>query len=218
MYCMVHNTPLGKLCTKVSLTGTLGAMARPRTFDEDEVIEAGRDLFWSQGYTATSIDDLSAATGLGRGSLYKAFGDKRSMFLRGLEQYCTDALTDIRADLRNPDLSARDRLVAHVRRIAAGVMSDADLRGCLLAKSAAELSSTDAEVARNVKRTLDAWLRELTATISAAQADGDIASSTDAKALAALILTVLRGMEALRKGGAPVATVKAAADQLVAML
>lgn len=206
------------MCTEVSLTGTLDVMARPRTFDEDEVIEAGRDLFWSQGYAATSIDDLSAATGLGRGSLYKAFGDKHSMFLRGLEQYCTEAIAGIRAELREQDLSAYDRLVAHVRGRAADVVSDDDLRGCLLAKSAAELSSTDPEVARHVKRTLDAWLRELTATISAAQADGDIPSSTDAKALAVLILAVLRGMEALRKGGASAATVKATAEQLVAML
>ncbi|WP_199865355.1 MULTISPECIES: TetR/AcrR family transcriptional regulator [Frankia] len=50
-------------------------MARPRTFDEDQVVCAARDQFWATGYTATSLDDLTAATGLGRGSLYGAFGD-----------------------------------------------------------------------------------------------------------------------------------------------
>ena len=81
-------------------------MARPRKFDEAHVVAASRDLFWNQGYAATSIDDLSAATGLGRGSFYKAFGDKRSMFLRGLELYCTEAVDGIRAELRDPELSA----------------------------------------------------------------------------------------------------------------
>jgi len=198
--------------------GYRGRMARPRKFDEAQVIEASRDLFWDQGYAATSIDDLSAATGLGRGSFYKAFGDKRSMFLRSLELYSAEAFDGIRAELRNPDLSAYDRLVGHVRAAAADIASDTNRRGCLLAKSAAELSSTDPVVAKQVKRTLDGWLRELTATISAAQTDGDIPSDTDAKSMASLLLAVLRGMEALRKGGASAATIKLAAEQAVALL
>ncbi|ANI42900.1 TetR/AcrR family transcriptional regulator [Mycolicibacterium vaccae] len=193
-------------------------MARPRKFDEAEVVEASRDLFWDQGYAATSIDDLSAATGLGRGSFYKAFGDKHSMFLRGLESYCTESVDRLRAELRNPDISAYDRLVGHVRGIAAVTASDTDRRGCLLAKSAAELSATDPEVAKQVKRTLDVWLRELTSVIIAAQTDGDIPPDTDAKAMASLLLAVLRGIEALRKGGASAATVKSAADQAIALL
>ncbi len=196
----------------------MGDMARPRTFDEAQVVEASRDLFWNQGYTATSIDDLSAATGLGRGSFYKAFGDKHSMFLRSLQLYCTEALHGIHAELRNPDLPAYDRLVRHLRAAATSVASDSDRRGCLLAKSAAELSSTDPAVAKQVKRTLDGWLRELTATISAAQADGDISPDTDPKSLASLLLAVLRGMEALRTGGASPATIKSAAEQAVALL
>jgi TetR/AcrR family transcriptional repressor of nem operon len=198
--------------------GIMGRMARPRKFDEAVVVEASRDLFWDQGYAATSIDDLSAATGLGRGSFYKAFGDKHSMFLRSLELHCTEALESIRAELRNPDLSAYDRLVGHVRGAAVAVASDTDRRGCLLAKSAAELSSTDPEVAKQVKRTLDGWLRELTATIGAAQTDGDIPSGTDAKSMASLLLAVLRGMEALRKGGASATTIRLAAGQAIALL
>jgi hypothetical protein len=69
-----------------------------------------------------------------------------------------------------------------------------------------------------VKRTLDGWLRELTATIAAAQADGDIPAGTDAKALASLLLAVLRGMEALRKGGVAASTVKAAAEQAITLI
>lgn len=193
-------------------------MARPRKFDEDQVIAASRDLFWTQGYEATSVDDLSTVTGLGRGSFYKAFGDKRSLFLRSLELYNTEAIAAIRAQLRDPDRKAYDRLVGHVRGFAAETAADTGHRGCLLAKSAAELSSTDPDVAKAVKRTLDGWLRELTATISAAQADGDIPAAADPKSLASLLLAVLRGMEALRTGGASAATVKAAAEQSITLL
>ncbi|MGW7238349.1 TetR/AcrR family transcriptional regulator [Streptomyces sp. NPDC054804] len=58
-------------------------MARPRQFDDEEVVRAARDQFWSHGYDRTSIDDLSAVTGLGRGSLYGAFGDKHALWTRG---------------------------------------------------------------------------------------------------------------------------------------
>jgi AcrR family transcriptional regulator len=57
-------------------------VARPRSFDEDEVLRAVRDQFWSTGYAATSKDDILAPTGLGKGSFYGAFGDKHRLFLR----------------------------------------------------------------------------------------------------------------------------------------
>jgi TetR/AcrR family transcriptional regulator, transcriptional repressor for nem operon len=193
-------------------------MARPRKFDEAEVVRTSRDVFWSRGYAGTSLDDLGAATGLGRGSLYNAFGDKHTMFLRGLDDYCTEIAVGIRAQLRDPATTAYHRLIAHIDAITASTASDTELRGCLLAKSAAELSATDAEVTKRVKRTLDGWLRELTSVISEAQRDGDIDTTADPRALASLLLAVLRGIEALRKGGASVATVKAAAQQAISLL
>jgi TetR/AcrR family transcriptional repressor of nem operon len=193
-------------------------MARPRKFDEEQVVRASRDLFWSRGYAGTSLDDLGEATGLGRGSLYNTFGDKRTMFLRGLDDYCTETFDGLQAQLRDPDMAAYDRLVAQVEGIAASTAADTGRRGCLMAKSAAELSATDPDVAKRIKRTLDAWLRELTATIAEAQRDGDVDPNADARALASLLLAVMRGIEALRKGGASVATIKAAAQQAISLL
>ena len=77
-------------------------MARPRKFDESDVVAAARDEFWTRGYAATSVDDLTAATGLGKGSLYGAFGDKHGLFLRALDDYITSSLDDVRAQLREP--------------------------------------------------------------------------------------------------------------------
>jgi hypothetical protein len=62
-------------------------MARPREFDEAEALERAMGVFWSQGYEATSVEDLVGSTGLNRGSLYAAFGDKNALFLRALEHY-----------------------------------------------------------------------------------------------------------------------------------
>lgn len=62
------------------------ARGRPRKFDEAAVLERARDVFWNYGYAATSLDDLAAATGLNRPSLYAAFGDKHALYLRTLDE------------------------------------------------------------------------------------------------------------------------------------
>jgi TetR/AcrR family transcriptional regulator, transcriptional repressor for nem operon len=193
-------------------------MVRPRTFNEDDVVAAGRDVFWSKGYAATSIDDLTEATGLGRGSLYGAFGDKRTMFMLGLNEYCSGVTEGFRADLRDSAPPAYDRLVAHLRNRRESVAADTKRRGCLMAKSAAELAAADADVSKLVKQTLDGWLGELTATIAAAQDDGDLAPEANPRDLASLLLTVIRGIEALRTAGTTPSTIRAAVEQAIALL
>lgn len=196
----------------------MGAMARPRKFVEDQVIGAVRDQFWAHGYAGTSLDDLVAVTGLGRGSLYGAFGDKHTIFIRALDEYSTATMAVVRAELRDSAESAYDRLVGHIRGMARANATDSKRRGCLTAKSAAELAATDKMVARRVKRFLDAYQSELAQTIAAAQREGDVDGSVNPRDLAAFVLTLLRGMEALRKGGASSATITSAGEQAIALL
>src|ERR1700747_851372 len=72
---------------------------RPRTFDMEAAIERAMDVFWSRGYHATALPDLLRATKLSRGSLYAAFGDKHSLFLRALDRYIADAQTRMEVEL-----------------------------------------------------------------------------------------------------------------------
>jgi TetR/AcrR family transcriptional regulator, transcriptional repressor for nem operon len=193
-------------------------MARPRKFDEADVVAAARDEFWSRGYAATSVDDLTSATGLGKGSLYGAFGDKHELFLRVLDGYCTSALDKVRAQLRDPGRSAYERLAHHIRAQAARVVADKGARGCMMSKSAAELGAIDEAVAQTVGRTLDAWRNELVSCIKAAQRDGSVDAKQNPQALATMLLAVLRGMEALGKGGIKPAQIKAAAEEALALI
>ena len=193
-------------------------MARPRKFVEDQVIEAARDQFWGHGYAGTSLDDLVAVTGLGRGSLYGAFGDKHTIFMRALDEYSTATMAAVRAELRDSAESAYDRLVGHIRSMARVNATDSKRRGCLTAKSAAELGATDKAVARGIKRFLDTYRSELAETIAAAQREGHLDSAVNSRDLAALVLAILRGMEALRKGGASSATITSAGEQAIALL
>ena len=74
-------------------------MGRPRTFDEEVVVDAAREAFWSRGVHATSIADLSEATGLSVGSLYKAFGSKGELCARTLDSYLEAGLAGVEAIL-----------------------------------------------------------------------------------------------------------------------
>jgi TetR/AcrR family transcriptional regulator, transcriptional repressor for nem operon len=193
-------------------------MARPRTFDEGAVVRAARDRFWAGGYAATSVEDLSASTGLGKGSLYSAFGDKHALFVRALAEYSAAALDHATAQLRRTGVPAFERLSAHVRAMAAGAVADVDRRGCLMAKSAAELGGSDADVDRIVGDALRSWRDELVDCVIEAQADGDVASDVDPGALATMLLAHIRGCESLLKSGVRADLLTAAAEQLLVLV
>lgn len=176
-------------------------MARPREFDEPKVLKAARDEFWSTGYAGTSIEAITAATGLGKGSLYGAFGDKHKLFLRVFEDYCERVTADATQKLSGSDEQALERLTTYITGIAADTASDARHRGCLLAKGTAELAQHDQTVAARAHQTFDALAEALTADIEAAQRHGDINPRADAGQLALLMLAVTRGIEALGKAG-----------------
>ncbi|MDT5265106.1 MAG: TetR/AcrR family transcriptional regulator, transcriptional repressor for nem operon, partial [Mycobacterium sp.] len=176
-------------------------MPRPRKFDEDTVVAAARDRFWNGGYAATSVDDLTAATGLGKGSLYGAFGDKHALFVRALDGYCVDAMDRVAEQLRQPGVSAYDRLAGHVRTMVADIVADNERLGCMMAKSSAELGAADADVDRVVGESLTRWRGDLVECIAEAQRDGTVRADADPEALATTLLGLIRGFEALRKGG-----------------
>ncbi|MEU6341575.1 TetR/AcrR family transcriptional regulator [Streptomyces sp. NPDC046977] len=193
-------------------------MARPRSFDEDQVLRAVRDRFWSTGYAATSVDDILRDTGLGKGSLYGAFGDKHQLFLRAFRDYCDGLVRAIGDRLEGPDEGALERLGGQVRDVAAATASDVDLRGCLLANGAAELSGRDPEVQAIARRTFAALEELFTTCVAAAQRAGDIDPAADPARLAGLLLAVIRGIEALGKGGSGPESLHAVADTAMALL
>src|SRR5580693_8365199 len=92
---------------------------RPRSFDTEAAVERAMGVFWSRGYHATALPDLLRATNLSRGSLYAAFGDKHSLFLRALDRYIAIALTRMDIELdhrREPVEGLRAYLAGYVDR------------------------------------------------------------------------------------------------------
>lgn len=193
-------------------------MPRPRKFDESDVIAAARDEFWTRGYGATSVDDLTAATGLGKGSLYGAFGDKHGLFMRTLDDYVATALDTVRAQLHDTGHGAYERLVRHIRRQASAAATDKAKRGCMMARTAAELGSTDDEVEDKVERAYSMWRDELAEVIGEAQRDGHIDQKVDPQALAGTVLAFMRGVEALHEGGVKPAALESAAEAMIGLI
>jgi AcrR family transcriptional regulator len=108
---------------------------RPRSYDPDAVLDRAAQLFWANGFSATSLDDLSAAMGMGRPSIYNAFGDKEALFLRALQRYRdTVGLTPLRA-LEAED-SIRQGLDAFFGQFVTYTTADRSHLGCLLANVA----------------------------------------------------------------------------------
>jgi TetR/AcrR family transcriptional repressor of nem operon len=117
---------------------------RPRKFDPDAVLIAAGRVFWEKGYHAASIDDLCAATGVLRGSLYAAFGDKRGLLLAALKHYGDARVARLADSLccEEPDLEVMREALRYYTRIAA----DPTGRACLITNTAMEMIPQDTEV------------------------------------------------------------------------
>jgi TetR/AcrR family transcriptional regulator, transcriptional repressor for nem operon len=188
-------------------------MARPRAFDEVEVLDAAREQFAKTGYAATSLDDLMKATGLGKGSLYGAFGDKHRLFLRVLEDYCVDSVSGVRGVLDGPEPAA-DRVRALVR----GSASSVSTRGCMLVNSTAELNERDEDVQRKSRQAYGAIEDLLVVALDEARRDGDLKPGVDTRAQARVLVAVMQGMEFLAKTRLPPDALAQIADTALANL
>jgi AcrR family transcriptional regulator len=191
-------------------------MARPRTFDEPRVTRKAREAFHDHGYAATSVEHLTAATGLSRSSLYGAFGDKHGLFLRSFADYCDENAEVVARELAGDDAGALARLEAHME----GKIADPETsrRGCLLAKATAERAGEDADVSRTALQFNDGYERALADAVRGAQAAGDVRTDLDPDAAGALLLSVLRGVESLGRAGRPYAALRSVVDAALAAL
>lgn len=166
---------------------------RPREFDKAEVLRRAMELFWRNGYAATGIADLEQATGLGRQSLYGAFGDKRGLFERVLDCY---EQTVLRPGLRDV-LEAPGSALGNLERLL-GYWQEAagapDFNGCLVGNCIAELGAREPELADLLAprlKLMEDWLWHV---LDRAQRAGELSRSLDARATARSLLTLSQGL------------------------
>lgn len=184
-------------------------MARPREFDENEVLDKALQAFWARGYDATSVEDLVAATGLARASLYGAFGDKEQLFHRVVKRYLEQSEREIAEATRG--LSARQAVEAFVHRRLQGFCGKGSQKGCFAQMSAQ--SGNGVALVRDAvlegSRQNRAWLVR---QIKAAQGEGDVAADSDPGTLADFLNVVVMGLSASARAGMPARSLEASAE------
>jgi len=175
-------------------------VARTKEFEPEKALTRAMDLFWRRGYEATSVHDLLEEMGIGRGSMYDTFGDKRALFLAALDRF-----EETRASRADEILEGSASAVEGIRRLfettIEGLVSYEPRRGCLMANTAVELAPHDEQVARRisryVRRTEDAFERALVR----GRATGEIPADKDPKALAHFLVSTLHGVRVLARAG-----------------
>lgn len=187
---------------------------RPRSFDVDAAVERAMGVFWSRGYHATALPDLLRATRLSRGSLYAAFGDKHSLFLRALDRYIADALARMDGEL-GPDRAPVDGLRAFLARYADQATGANGRRGCLLVATAMELAGRDAEVDRRVAGFFKAMEARVAETLARAAAAGRLADGVDPTSAARVLVCFVEGLRVVGKTAPARAAPRAAAAALL---
>lgn len=190
---------------------------RPREFDLHDALDKAVRVFSERGYHGTSITDLTQAMGLSQGSIYKAFGDKRGVFLAAFQHYRAERSQQLKNAIGLAG-TGRERLVRALGFYVESSQGTQGRQGCLVVGSAAELATFEPDVARHITHALDrneALLGELTRE---GQADGSINPRTDPNALARMLLCLAQGMRVVGKTGRTAADMQAVVDTAIKAL
>lgn len=180
-----------------TLTGN--PVGRPREFDEAKVLAAAMDAFWRKGYEATSLVDLTTATGLNKASLYRVFGDKHQLFMAALKNYA-----DIEFRETTAVISSEVSPLTNIRAVVQKITDDAGSeKGCMMINSMVELAPHDAEVKQLLQAFGEQRLQAIREMIAQAQQAGEIRPGLDPHKLAVSLMIAFAGSAAMVKGFMP---------------
>jgi TetR/AcrR family transcriptional repressor of nem operon len=170
-------------------------VGRPREFDEEAALKAAMEAFWTKGYEATSMADLCNCTGLHKGSLYQAFGDKHTLFMDALLHYADTEFREVAAVAFESDSPLQN-----IRAVVAKICEDAvGEKGCLMVNTMVELAPHDPEVREALVAVGEKRMRFMVDIIGKAQQAGEIRPELDPGKLARQLMVTLAGSAAMVK-------------------
>ncbi len=164
---------------------------RPRAYDPDLALTRAMDVFWKDGFAGTSLDELSAATGMNRPSLYGAFGDKRELYIKAYQHYRDHSRAGM-VELLGQGLPLR-QLLQRVFDLALDIYFSGEEgpRGCFTVLTAASDAVFDPEIRAMVQSAVREMDRAFAGVFKAAQAKGELAGTADPEALATLLTATI---------------------------
>ncbi len=174
-------------------------MGRPREFDLEQALDRAMEVFWRQGYEATSLADLTAAMKIGKPSLYAAFGNKEQLFRRVLERYT--AGPGSYAARASAEPTARKVVEAFLRGTVEATTRPHCPQGCLGVQGALAASDDGVVVHDLLADWRDGVRADLEVRFRVALAEGDLASDADPARLARYVMTLSFGLAVQAAGG-----------------
>jgi TetR/AcrR family transcriptional regulator, copper-responsive repressor len=183
---MVQKTKRLPTAAKNEATAEPKRRGRPRAYQPEIALGKALDLFRKDGFAATSLDDLSAATGMNRPSLYGAFGDKRELYLKSYARYRADARAAL-LDIFKAELPIRKRLQCIFAVVLDSYLSgDAGPRGCFTVMTAASEAISDPEIRAMVLEGFSELDKAFAACFRLAKEKGELPGAADPVVLAQL--------------------------------
>jgi AcrR family transcriptional regulator len=188
---------------------------RPRAFDPDVALAQAVDAFWDAGFAATSLDDLTEATGMNRPSLYGAFGDKQALYRKALDAYCERTRAAFAAVFSGGE-PLRDALrKVYDTGIAIYLSGDNGPRGCFIIGTAVAQAVTNPDIRAalaDVLREIDGAFR---ARIARAQRSGELSADADPAKLAKVASATLYSLTVHARAGLGRPALDAIADATI---
>ncbi len=188
---------------------------RPRAFEPEAALGQAMDIFWKDGFAATSLDDLSAATGLNRPSLYGAFGDKRALYIQAYRHY-REHVRDTFAPLFAGAAPLRDKLnrilIAALDLYLSG---EASPRGCFTVVTASSDAIADEEIRALVGKAIEATDRAFERLFAEARATGELPADADPRRLARLASATIHTLSIRARARVPRAEIEPIVDDAV---
>lgn len=198
-------------------TGAPRAPGRPRGFDMDDVLDKATDVFRKRGYHAASITEISKATGLTEGSIYKAFEDKKALFVAVFNRYCARRQNELHAVLET-EVRGAGKLRAALRYYVLSSSGVEGKLGCLIVGSTSALELLDASVAAKVRQALQRNESTLASLIEEGIEDGSLRHDIDPAAVAKLLWCLILGVRVAGKAGAARTSLDIAMEQAMHLL
>jgi AcrR family transcriptional regulator len=191
---------------------------RPRAYDPEQALEQALQAFWRAGFSATSLDQISAATGMNRPSLYAAFGDKHALYLALLQRYTALSDASIAAGLarQEPLAAALARFYRHA--LASYLPAEGAARGCFLIGTATSEAMADAAIREQLGRALQGFTAALERRLRRARAEGELAADADTAGLADVAAAVLHSLAVRARAGDTRAALNATAQAAVKLI
>ncbi len=176
-------------------------MARPKAFNEEEVIDKAVQVFWKKGYEAASMQELVDAMGIQRGSLYAAFGSKQQLFLKSLKRYSVTVVSKLLEILESKP-SAIESIELFFSQLVEHLLTAGELRSCLVTNSAIERGLRDDETRQLVLKLLNALEDGFYKTLLRAKENGELdqlPAELDLKVVANYLTSSMQGLLVMGK-------------------